>query len=204
MSSIQQLALYFHKGGIVMWPILLLSIITVAIAIERYLYYKKEDSGAIFAAQFCQLLGKGDGAGAMSLASNTNGSTAEIVKDALTLSGTAVQKSAYMEAQAPLAIADLRNRLNYLGVIVTMSPLLGLLGTIVGMINTFSVFNLRAGAPMAITGGIGEALIATASGLCVAIIALCFHSYFAQRLDTAVTNMEQCFNAVVAFAGRSA
>ena len=102
-----------------------------------------------------------------------------------------------MEAQAGIVIAKWRNRLSYLGVIVTLSPLLGLLGTIVGMINSFSIFNLKSGQPMAITGGIGEALIATATGLCVAIIALSVHSYFAQRLDTAITNMEQCFSALL-------
>lgn len=73
----------------------------------------------------------------------------------------------------------------------------GLLGTIIGMIGSFSIFNLQEGQPMAITGGIGEALIATASGLCVAILALCAHSYFAQRLDTSITNMEQCFSALL-------
>lgn len=204
MGSLQAAVLYFHKGGIIMWPILILSICTFAIAIERYLYYKTADSGAIFAQQFCELLGKGDLQAAENLAAATTGSTAHILAQALALPGNAAGKSAFMEAQAPLAIASLRNRLNYLGVIVTMSPLLGLLGTIVGMISTFSVFNLKAGAPMAITGGIGEALIATASGLCVAIVALCFHSYFAQRLDNAVTHMEQCFNAVVEAAGRGA
>lgn len=202
MGSLQAAVLYFHKGGIIMWPILILSILTIAIAIERYLYYKTADSGSEFARHVCELLGKGDLKGAKALAEATPGSNAHIVSEALSLEGNAARKSAFMEAQAPLAIADLRNRLNYLGVIVTMSPLLGLLGTIVGMIGTFSVFNLKAGAPMAITGGIGEALIATASGLCVAIVALCFHSYFAQRMDTAVTNMEQCFNAVVEAAGR--
>ena len=77
----------------------------------------------------------------------------------------------------------LRRRLNYLSMIVTMAPLLGLLGTISGMIQSFSIFSIRAGEPLAITGGIGEALIATATGLCVAIFALIVHTYFAQRLD---------------------
>lgn len=204
MGAIQQVVLYFHKGGIIMWPILLLSILTVAIAIERYLYYKEADSGVDFAMDFCSKLRLGQLEEAAALAKKTHGLNAQILTGALSLTGTGAQKSAFMEAQAPLAIASLRKRLNYLGVIVTMSPLLGLLGTIVGMINTFSVFNLKAGAPMAITGGIGEALIATASGLCVAIIALCFHSYFAQRMDTAITNMEQCFNAVIEAAGKGA
>ena len=75
-----------------------------------------------------------------------------------------------------------------------MAPLLGLLGTISGMISTFSVFNLEAGDPSAITGGVGEALIATAMGLCVAIIALTVHAYFSQRIENIVTDMEMCFS----------
>ncbi len=94
-------------------------------------------------------------------------------------------------------MATLRDKLDYLGIIVTMSPLLGLLGTIVGMIGAFSIFNVEAGAPMAITGGIGEALIATATGLCVAIFSLCAHSYFAHRMDNMITDMEQCFSALL-------
>ena len=74
------------------------------------------------------------------------------------------------------AAAELRAHLNYLSMIVTLSPLFGLLGTIAGMISSFQIFNLQAGQPVAITGGIGEALIATAAGLCVAIFALIVHT----------------------------
>lgn len=77
-----------------------------------------------------------------------------------------------------------------------MAPLLGLLGTISGMITSFSVFNLESGQPTAITGGVGEALIATAMGLCVAIISLTVHAYFSQRIENIVTDMEQCFSMV--------
>ena len=143
------------------------------------------------------LISKGDVVGAEQLASASAGECARIIRETMVLSGDCTRHSAYMESQAGLVIAKLRNRLHYLGVIVTMSPLLGLLGTIIGMIGSFSIFNLQEGQPMAITGGIGEALIATASGLCVAILALCAHSYFAQRLDTSITNMEQCFSALL-------
>jgi hypothetical protein len=81
--------------------------------------------------------------------------------------------------------------LNYLSAIVTLSPLLGLLGTIFGMINSFQIFNLQAGQPMAITGGIGEALTATAFGLIVAVFSLAVHTYFASRMDNALTIMEK-------------
>ena len=86
---------------------------------------------------------------------------------------------------------ELRARLNYLSMIVTMAPLLGLLGTIFGMIESFNVFSLSAEEPLAITGGIGEALTATAFGLCVAIFALVVHTVFAQRLDHILAMMDR-------------
>lgn len=197
MDSIKMVTDYFAKGGIVMWPLLLCSIMVVTIAIERFVFYKETDSGSDFADEYCALMSENKFAEAMSLAEKTKGECARILFAAMKMAGDNTRKFNFMEAQAGLVIAKLRNRVSYLGVIVTMSPLLGLLGTIVGMINSFSIFNIKSGQPMAITGGIGEALIATATGLCVAIIALGAHSYFAQRLDTAITNMEQCFSALL-------
>ena len=101
-----------------------------------------------------------------------------------------------MEIQSGVSLARFRQRLYYLNVIVTMAPLLGLLGTISGMISSFSVFNVTAGQATAITGGVGEALIATAMGLCVAIAALTVHAYFTQRVENIVTDMELCCSLV--------
>ena len=92
----------------------------------------------------------------------------------------------------------LRARLNYLSMIVTLAPLLGLLGTISGMIESFNIFSIQAGQPLAITGGIGEALIATATGLCVSIFALLVHTYFAQKLDENLTGLDKAVNIVLA------
>ena len=66
------------------------------------------------------------------------------------------------------------------------------------MIQSFSIFNLQAGQPLAITGGIGEALIATATGLFVAIFALVVHTYYAQRMDAMLTLLERTINALCA------
>ncbi|HIU64892.1 MAG TPA: MotA/TolQ/ExbB proton channel family protein [Candidatus Avacidaminococcus intestinavium] len=202
MEALKSIGDYFLKGGLVMWPLLLCSIAVVTIAIERYLFYKEADSGNLFADNFCEALDHNNLGKALEVADAGKGECARIVASALRLEGNVARKSTYMEAQAGLAIAKLREKLGYLGIIVTMAPLLGLLGTIVGMINSFSIFNLQAGQPMAITGGIGEALIATATGLCVAILSLAVHSYFAQKLDTAITNMEQCFSAILDFGSR--
>ena len=99
------------------------------------------------------------------------------------------------------AAADLRAHLNYLSMIVTLSPLLGLLGTIAGMISSFQICILLASHPMAITGGIGAALIATAAGLCVAIFALVVHTVFAQKMDDILTVIEKA-DAIISSEGR--
>lgn len=203
MQAINETIMYFHKGGLVMWPLLACSITVIAIAIERFIYYRGVDSGSSFAGTYCAMVrGKGMEE-ATAFARNGAGQCAQMLVAAAELDGGREQKSAYLESQAGIFMATLRNKLDYLSIIVTMSPLLGLLGTIVGMIGAFSIFNLQAGAPLAITGGIGEALIATATGLCVAIMSLCAHSYFNHRMDNMITDMEQCFSALLEVEARS-
>lgn len=203
MNAIQETIMYFQKGGLVMWPLLLCSFAVISIAIERFLYYGSCDSTSSFTAAYCSLLHSDKIEEAQELAAKTQGKCAQIVATAATLAGGRDVKSTYMESQAGIFIATLKDKLDYLSIIVTLSPLLGLLGTIIGMIGAFSIFNVQEGAPLAITGGIGEALIATASGLCVAILSLCVHSYFSHRMDNMITNMEQCFSALIEAEARS-
>ena len=188
---------FFHKGGSIMYVLLLCSIFVVTIGIERTMYFSRMDTGRAFAREFYQCMANDDFAGARKLAEDHRGALANILFGAMKLVKTDSSRvSSYMEIQSGIALSKLRKRLYYLSVIVTMAPLLGLLGTISGMISAFSVFNLESGQATAITGGVGEALIATAMGLCVAIIALSVHAYFTQRIESIVTDMEQCFSLV--------
>jgi len=100
------------------------------------------------------------------------------------------QQEKLLEAAAISESAKLRQYLNYIESIVTMAPLLGLLGTVTGMIGSFSVLSISEGQPFAITGGVGEALIATATGLIVAIIALILHTYLVQQQDILISQIE--------------
>ena len=188
---------FFHKGGAIMYVLLLCSIFVVTIGIERTMYFSRMDTGRTFAREFYQCMANDDFVGARKLAEDHRGALANILFGAMKLVKTDSSRvSSYMEIQSGIALSKLRKRLYYLSVIVTMAPLLGLLGTISGMISAFSVFNLESGQATAITGGVGEALIATAMGLCVAIIALSVHAYFTQRIESIVTDMEQCFSLV--------
>ena len=196
MDFIAQGIEFFRQGGLVMYFLLAASIFVVFIGIERAFYFGRMDAGRAFAHEFMMHISNGRYKDAVTLTDEKRGAIADILFSAITKNSKNSRKmSSYMEIQSGIALSKLRNRMYYLSVIVTMAPLLGLLGTISGMISTFSVFNIEAGEPSAITGGVGEALIATAMGLCVAIIALSVHAYFSQRIENIVTDMEMCFSA---------
>ena len=89
-------------------------------------------------------------------------------------------------------VHDLEHFLNTLGTIASVTPLLGLLGTVVGMIKVFAAIMIHGvGDPGILAGGISEALITTAAGLTVAIPSLIFHRYFERLVDEYVLNMEE-------------
>ena len=105
--------------------------------------------------------------------------------------GRDVMKDAMEEAASQVS-HDMERYLTSLGIIASISPLLGLLGTVVGMIKVFTALMLEgAGNANVLAGGISQALITTAAGLSVAIPALIFHRFFLRRIDELVVTMEQ-------------
>lgn len=196
MGSIAQVAEYFIKGGFVMWPLLFCSIFVIAIAIERYMTYKNLISPATFIDNFTDKLAHKDMNGALALAKESSGACAQMMAS-VTVTDKKEEIEAFLSAKSSNIIAKFRKKLNYLNLVTTLAPLLGLLGTIIGMIRSFSIFDLKEGAPLAITGGIGEALIATATGLLVAILSLIIFYFFESKMDQAITDMEHCCNALL-------
>jgi len=105
--------------------------------------------------------------------------------------GREVMKESIQDA-ASHVVHDLERYLNTLGTIAAVAPLLGLLGTVVGMIKVFAqIMAQGTGNASALAGGISEALITTAAGLAVAIPALVMHRYFVGRIDAIVVGLEQ-------------
>lgn len=187
----------FHSGGLVMYPLLALSIFTIAIAIERFCYYKanRKDSKKFFTGVDHAVKQQQWDAVDAFCKKNSTAVSRIIAHGVSHRSSEKEMKDAFNEQMTVESVA-FRRYLDYLSAIVTVAPLLGLLGTVTGMISTFSVLDNGAGAS-AITGGVGEALVATASGLCVAIIAFCVYTYFDHQLDTIVTDTEKLCVAVV-------
>lgn len=203
MDLLMQGVDYFHKGGLVMYILLLCSIFIITVGVERFLYFSQADSGRKFARDFYKFMINDKVEEAKNLAKTSRGDLANLLDFAFTkMNNKNVNIMNLLEVQSGISLSKFKSRLYYLNVIVTMAPLLGLLGTIVGMISAFSVFNLQEGQAIAITGGVGEALIATATGLCVAIVSLAIHAYFIQRIDHIVTDMEQAFSLVEGYVSR--
>lgn len=179
----------FQRGGPVMYLLLLCSLSVAAIAIDRFLFYRRAQAGS---KELLERMAAVRGNEFLALSSEANDSvTAFLLKAGVKAAQGNGDVILAVESAYSEAAMELRARLNYLSMIVTMAPLLGLLGTIFGMIESFNVFSLSAEEPLAITGGIGEALTATAFGLCVAIFALVVHTVFAQRLDHILAMMDR-------------
>lgn len=189
----------FIAGGPVMGLMLLGSLATAAIMIDRFLFYRHADKGMNhFVEKLPSLMEKASWQEMHVAVSQEENAAAYAVGEGIRAMMEGKDAELSLEVAYQTVAALLRARLNYLSMLVTLSPLLGLLGTIGGMISSFQIFNLQDGAPLAITGGIGEALIATATGLCVAIFALVVHTYFAQRLDDILTAVERAEALVTA------
>jgi len=176
----------FYKGGPIMWPLLLVSLIALTVVIERLVFIaleKKNRNPALVG----DILTKVEN-GHVDEAARLGEGSKDFVARALTYALTHREKS-FSEAMLRSANWELKrfNRgLTLLDTAITLAPLLGLLGTVVGMIGSFNMLGgSELGAPAAITGGIAEALIATAFGLGIAITALLPFNYLNAREEEA-------------------
>ena len=189
---------YFLKGGPCMWPLLLCSFAAIAIGVERYLFYKNALSGNEFASNFCRLLNDFNLVGARQLADENKGEAAKMAADVMDIEddlGGRLDTIVYTKADR--IIDSLEKNINYLNVVIGLSPMLGLLGTITGMISSFNALNERTQNPMAVTSGIGEALITTDFGLCIAIMGMCIHAYLTSKIKTETLNINEVADTLV-------
>lgn len=181
-------------GGWLMVLIVLCSIIVLSISAERLytLNARKIAPPHLLATVWKQLkAGEMDGAHLRTLKQSSP--LGRILAAGLgnAYHGREVMKESIQEA-AGHVVHDLERYLNTLGTIAAIAPLLGLLGTVVGMIKVFAeIMTQGTGNASALAGGISEALITTAAGLSVAIPALVMHRYFTGKIDGIVVELEQ-------------
>ncbi len=181
-------------GGLLMWPILICSVISLSIIIERFWSLQQKriapkhlvaqvwqwakvghlDNKRIQTLRVTSPLGRILAAGLVNRSHER-----EVMKESIEEIGRQVAHS-------------LDRFLNTLGTIASISPLLGLLGTVIGMIKVFAVITTHGvGDASILAGGISEALLTTAAGLSVAIPTLMFHRYFRGKVNDLVMTMEQ-------------
>jgi biopolymer transport protein ExbB len=181
-------------GGWVMWPIVICSIVALAISVERLWSLQRKrviprglveqvwqwarggvlDTKRLQALRLSSPLGRVLAAGLVNMKYDRG-----VMKESIEEVGRHVAH-------------ELERYLNMLGSIAAVSPLLGLLGTVFGMISMFSaVAEHGAGNPQALSAGIGQALITTAAGLTVAIPALLMHRYLRGKVQALIVDMEQ-------------
>jgi len=176
------------KGGVMMIPLLVCSVISVTIIIERFLYWYRIRSRDL-PERMLQEVEKLRFPSALELAKGARDPILKVLAVGIEHSNPSSGEA--MEAAALAEIPRMKQYLPALDTIVTLAPLLGLLGTITGMISSFGIMSLAGiGQPHAITGGIAEALIATATGLSVAIFTLIPFNYFQSKSERRIEEIE--------------
>ena len=182
----------FTQGGPIMLPLAVCSVVAATVIIDRYLALRHAaHGGAALIAEIRQAVQAGEGLTVMQRCEEAEGPVAHVLAAGLRayLLGAPVTQA--MEEQTLAEQPLLHRRLAVLDTIVTLAPLLGLLGTVLGMISSFRIISLSgASHPAGITGGVAEALLATATGLGIAIFSLIGYNWCRDKLRQITEEIE--------------
>ena len=193
---------FFLKGGPVMWPILVCALVAVAVVGERIFWWTRESRrrDPVRMEQLLAALEKGDVEEAKRLATNSEDAVIRMIRRGLDQAHSSLQGA--LEIGAGMELERAGRFLTVMDTLVTLAPLLGLLGTVTGLMRAFLHVGNAELSVTAVTGGIGEALIATACGLGIAILSLIPLNVFTRKvarlqfkLETAATNVELMMGA---------
>jgi len=193
----EQAMTIFRAGGWVMYPLLFLSILALTLVVERAIYWAGNMGNGRRFALYLADLRSGNRAGAIARARDDKGILARYLR---TLGAT---HSELTEGVALAAIESIRPAIERssaaLPVIIAAAPLLGILGTVTGIIQSFDLLGQASGVsdPTAVAGGIAEALYTTAFGLTVALIAVFPHALFKARAERTLARLEALAGAMV-------
>ena len=187
----------FIKGGPVMWPILIVSLIAVTVVLERAVWWFRQNT-LRQSAKLEKVFGfieNGDLKEASEVARTSQDPRLRTVWHGLNHHHTTMQSA--LQVASGLEIQRASRFLMIMDTIITLAPLLGLLGTVTGIMGAFNAVGQNVLDPDAVSSGIGEALIATACGLTIAMCTLIPYNFFTSKverlkfeLETASTNLE--------------
>ena len=188
---------FLCKGGPVMVPLIACSVASVAVMIERYMRLKSASGKSEELMERVEKsLALGRYQDAIRISEYEQTPLGDMLATGLKCPD---QAEKCMEEDALKTTPELFKRLSILDTIITIAPLLGLLGTVTGMIRSFHVISTKSGlgTPTAITGGVAEALTATATGLAIAIVTLVGYNYLTEKAKVIVSDMEVCGTRLV-------
>jgi biopolymer transport protein ExbB len=189
--SLWQLAL---KGGFMMVPIVLCSFVAVYIFVERYLTINKANqSPDTFMARIREMVQRGDINGAKLLCSQFDSPIARMIEKGVTRIGSPLKNiEASIENVGKLEIFKLERNLSLLATIAGAAPMMGFLGTVIGMVEAFIAIAQEEGSvsPKLLSSGIYTAMITTVAGLVVGIIAYLAYNYLVTRVSKVIHKME--------------
>lgn len=188
-------------GGWMMIPILGCSLLALTISIERGFQFRSLRFSRL-ADRMIKLVEQGKWTDALSLAEQRQSPTLRVLAAGIFHRDQQPDKA--MEATGIAEISRLKRGLSVLDTVITLGPLLGLLGTIIGMIDSFGIMSKTGlGNPHAVTGGVAEALICTAAGIGVAVITLIPYNFFLSLVERETERIEQYATKLQSFLGHS-
>jgi len=182
----------FFKGGPIMYPLLMCSIIALTVIIERTIFWIGEDHRRDQALinEVLYLAERGNWEAVRERIGNSKDFIIRILVAGILHREFSIAKA--METAASDELDRMRRYLPILDTIITVSPLLGIFGTVIGIILSFEMLGSTGiEEPQAVTAGIAQALITTASGLGIAILSLFPFNYFNSRVEKAATTIEK-------------
>ncbi|MEX0829483.1 MAG: MotA/TolQ/ExbB proton channel family protein [Nitrospirales bacterium] len=176
------------KGGWMMIPIIACSLLALTISIERLIYVNKFGASRL-APKMLSLIEQEKFTDALAVAEQQPSPVLRVISTGVHQRTTSPSQA--MEAAAILELTKMKRGLPALDTVITLGPLLGLLGTIIGMIDSFGIMSESGlGNPHAVTGGVAEALICTAAGIFVAVTTLIPYNFFLSRVEQETEKIE--------------
>ncbi|WP_410209019.1 MotA/TolQ/ExbB proton channel family protein [Fusobacterium sp.] len=195
---------YFIEGGVMMWLLAVLSVLGLGTILERTAYFWKHEKKTTqaFKDNIIRLVREGHEDDAIALCDTVNNSVSRTVKAILMAykneNDLYESKEKLMKEKALEQIEILEKRLSILGVVAYISPMAGLLGTVLGMIKSFKAIALQgAGDPNVVANGISEALVTTAAGLLIAIPAIIAYQTFNRKVNKIMLEIEKTSTALI-------
>ena len=191
------------KGGWIMWPIMVCSVAAAAMFLERAFHlHRAQIKQDDFLSGIYTIVNRGNTAEAVSICDQTPGPVAHVVRIALLHTDESPDELKQTIAKAGLSeIPRLEKNLGGLLTVAQISPLLGLLGTIIGLVNVF--MTMERGAPLVeigeLSAGIWQALVTSAAGLCVSIPSFAGYNFLLSRVERITLNLEHAAEEIYRF-----